>query len=106
MNITKNLHKNKKKITGSIYRLCTGVETSPPAARHRKEKNLLNKSAYATLNIFINICTGCMMHLLLQNLNVLAVQTTELHLSPTGDKCLNLCTVYDISDALPPPPYL
>lgn len=97
MNITKNLHK-KKKITGSIYRLCTGVETSPPAARQKTK--LLNKSAYATLNIFINICTGCMMHLLLQNLNVLAVQTTELHLSPVGDKCLNLCTVYDISDTV------
>lgn len=97
MNITKNLHKKKNHwvYLQIVYRC--GDESS--CCKTQKTK-LLNKSAYATLNIFINICTGCMMHLLLQNLNVLAVQTTELHLSPVGDKCLNLCTVYDISDTV------
>lgn len=99
MNITKNLHKKKKKNHWVYLQIVYRCGDESSCCKTQKTK-LLNKSAYATLNIFINICTGCMMHLLLQNLNVLAVQTTELHLSPVGDKCLNLCTVYDISDTV------
>lgn len=93
MNITKNLH--KKKSLG-LFTECVQVWRRVLLLQDTENKTV--KSAYATLNVFINICTGCMMHLLLQNLNVLAVQTTELF--PVGDKCLNLCTVYDVSDTV------